>query len=90
MLEDAERKLFRILVNYYSQHRYIPDFNVLQRHTNRSKAEVIELINGLERKGYLKWKEEDENTIRDLRLPNVSKKKDKHDQQSVQRYYTEL
>lgn len=75
MLKDAERKLFTILVNYYSQNRCIPTFDLLEKYTNCSKADVIKLIDRLESKGYLKWREQDENTIRNLCLPSVKNKR---------------
>ena len=75
MLNNAEHKLFTLLVKGYGVSGYSPTWDSLQSHTNWTKDELIGVINSLEYKGYLKWNSQNVRTIHSLRLPNPAKVK---------------
>lgn len=53
MLNDAEHKLFTLLVKGYGVSGPSPTWDSLQSHTKWKKDELIGIINSLEHKGYL-------------------------------------
>ncbi|WP_427050335.1 helix-turn-helix domain-containing protein [Paenibacillus sp. TC-CSREp1] len=55
MLNDFERKILRIIVNYAGQQRRIPRMDELENKTGRSRAQIRESLLELERKGYIAW-----------------------------------
>lgn len=75
MLNDAEHKLFTLLVKDYDESGSSPTWNSLQSYSNWTKEELIGLINSLERKGYLQWNSQNVLTIHRLRLPSPAKTK---------------
>lgn len=64
MLDDLERKLFRVLSNYMHSHRSMPTEKDLVRMMGR-KMLVINLgLLGLQQKGYIEWQPPYLDTIR--------------------------
>lgn len=55
MLNDFERKILRIIVNYAGQQRRIPRMDELENKTGRSRVQIRESLLELERKGYIAW-----------------------------------
>ncbi|PYE45674.1 hypothetical protein HUB98_07790 [Paenibacillus barcinonensis] len=55
MLNDFERKILRIIVNYAGQQRRIPRMDELENKTGRSRARIRESLLELERKGHIAW-----------------------------------
>ncbi|CAI6068078.1 hypothetical protein PAECIP112173_02063 [Paenibacillus sp. JJ-100] len=55
MLNDFERKVLRIIVNYASQQRRIPRMDELENKTGRNRAHIRESLLELERQGYIAW-----------------------------------
>ncbi|AJS57790.1 hypothetical protein UB51_03975 [Paenibacillus sp. IHBB 10380] len=52
MLVDAERKLLRVLYNYYRRHNVIPTMGDLERFTGRNMNSVRESLTELESLNY--------------------------------------
>lgn len=55
MLPDLERKLLRILYNFYAQQRRMPNERELQVRTGRSKQEITNAFIHLEQQAYIRW-----------------------------------
>lgn len=55
MLPDLERKLLRILYNFSSKRRRMPEMGELERMTGRGKNDVISGLNMLEQEQYISW-----------------------------------
>ncbi|WP_342551982.1 hypothetical protein [Paenibacillus sp. FSL R7-0652] len=55
MLNDFERKILRIIVNYAGQRRRIPRMDELENKTGRSRVQIRESLLELERKGHIAW-----------------------------------
>lgn len=55
MLNDFERKILRIIVNYAGQQRRIPRMDELETKTGRNPAHIRESLQALEQKGYISW-----------------------------------
>lgn len=75
MLSDAQRKLFTVLYNYFSQHRVMPSFGVLKQFTRKDQAEAITILNELSELGYIEWNGKDVQTILILQYINSVPKK---------------
>jgi len=69
MLPDLERKLLRIIYNFWSQRRRIPSINELERTTGRTERDILTALGRLEREEYLQWP--DKSTLDTLRLLNL-------------------
>lgn len=70
MLPDLERKLLRIIYNFWSQRRRIPSMKELERTTGRMERDILAALGRLERDGYLNWP--DKSNLATLRLLNVA------------------
>lgn len=55
MLPDLERKLLRILYNFSSKRRRMPEMGELERMTGRASNDVIRGLNVLEKEQYISW-----------------------------------
>ncbi|KGP81815.1 MULTISPECIES: hypothetical protein [unclassified Paenibacillus] len=55
MLNDFERKILRIIVNYAGQRRRVPRMDELENKTGRSKAFIYESLLELERRQHIVW-----------------------------------
>lgn len=53
-IEDRQRKLHRVLYNYYSSHRKMPTWDVLIRSTGKSKLQFTEVVDNMQIVGILK------------------------------------
>lgn len=53
MLNDFERKILRIMVNYAGQRRRMPRMDELETKTGRSRAYIHESLLELERTGHI-------------------------------------
>ncbi|GAA0137763.1 hypothetical protein YSY43_46040 [Paenibacillus sp. YSY-4.3] len=69
MLPDLERKLLRIIYNFWSQRRRIPSMKELERTTGRTERDILAALRRLEGDGFLNWP--DKSTLNTLRLLNV-------------------
>ncbi|MFD3262248.1 hypothetical protein ACE3MQ_27010 [Paenibacillus lentus] len=69
MLPDLERKLLRIIYNFWSQRRRIPTMKELERTTGRAERDIVTALHQLEREEYLQWP--DKSTLHTMRLLNV-------------------
>lgn len=63
MLNDAQRKLFTVLYNYFSQNRKMPSFNILKQFTGKTKEDCIMVLDELTERGYIEWSNRDPETI---------------------------
>ena len=61
MLEDLERKILRILYNFYSMHNVFPTIKELQIKTGKKEGRIKHVLLELEKKGYISW--EDKRSI---------------------------
>lgn len=57
MLDDAERKLLRVLFNFYTLHRRMPVWRELTAMTYKSRSELIHTLLTLEKMQYIQWKD---------------------------------
>ena len=55
MLDDQERKLLRVLYNFFAHHRRMPVWRELSAITYRSIDELIHTLTVLENKRYIYW-----------------------------------
>lgn len=55
MLPDLERKLLRILYNYFAQHRHMPTMTELTVKTGKRDAEITAALRHMERERYITW-----------------------------------
>lgn len=55
MLNDFERKILRIIVNYAGQQRRIPRMDELETKTGRKPVHIRESLQALEQNGYISW-----------------------------------
>ncbi|GGH28493.1 hypothetical protein [Paenibacillus segetis] len=55
MLPDLERKLLRILYNFSSKRRRMPEIGELERMTGRTKGDVLSGLSVLEQETYISW-----------------------------------
>jgi hypothetical protein len=55
MLNDFERKILRIIVNYAGQRRRVPRMDELENKTGRSKAFIHKSLLELERRQHILW-----------------------------------
>ncbi|ANF97664.1 hypothetical protein [Paenibacillus bovis] len=55
MLDDQERKLLRVLYNYFARQRRMPDWRELSAMTYRSVEELVHILTALENKNYIYW-----------------------------------
>lgn len=55
MLNDFERKILRIMVNYAGQRRRLPRMAELENKTGRSRVLIHESLLELERTGHIAW-----------------------------------
>ncbi|WP_055107268.1 hypothetical protein [Paenibacillus ihumii] len=69
MLPDLERKLLRIIHNFWSQRRRMPTLKELERTTGREERVILTAIGRLESDGYLQWP--DKPKLDSLRLVNA-------------------
>lgn len=75
MLSDAQRKLFTVLYNYFSQRRKMPSFAVLKQFTGKPTDEAVTILNELAELGYINWDGKDVQTILILQYINSVPKK---------------
>ncbi|MGQ8873988.1 hypothetical protein [Paenibacillus sp. TSA_86.1] len=66
MLNDFERKILRILVNYAGQQRRIPRMDELETKTGRSPAHIRESLLELEQRGHIAW--HDSSTMESIQI----------------------
>ena len=66
MLNDFERKILRIMVNYAGQRRRLPRMDELETKTGRSRAYIHESLLELERTGYIAW--ENRSTLEGIQI----------------------
>lgn len=69
MLPDLERKLLRIIHNYWSQRRRMPTMMELERTTGRYERDVVAALQQLEVEEYLHWP--DKSNLLSLKLLHV-------------------
>lgn len=55
MLEDNERKLLRILYNFFSLYRRMPEWRELFFKTGKTTQELSQILLSLEHKQYIYW-----------------------------------
>ncbi|URJ60834.1 hypothetical protein [Paenibacillus polymyxa] len=55
MLPDLERKLLRILYNYFAQHRHMPTMAELTVKTGKRDAEITDALRHMEQERYITW-----------------------------------
>lgn len=55
MLPDLERKLLRILYNYFAQHRHMPTMAELTVKTGKRDAEITVALRHMEQERYITW-----------------------------------
>lgn len=55
MLNDFERKILRIIVNYAGQRRRMPRMDELENKTGRSRELIRESLLELERRQHINW-----------------------------------
>lgn len=75
MLSDAQRKLFTVLYNYFSQRRKMPSFGILKQFTGKPTDEAVTILNELAELGYISWDGKDVQTILILQYINSVPKK---------------
>ncbi len=59
MLEDAERKLLRVLFNFFAKNRRMPVWRELTAMTGKHRAELTRTLLSLERQQYILWSHRD-------------------------------
>ncbi|MFD1885324.1 hypothetical protein [Paenibacillus wenxiniae] len=59
MLEDAERKLLRVLFNFFVKNRRMPVWRELTAMTGKHRAELTRIVLSLERQQYIVWSHRD-------------------------------
>lgn len=79
MLHDSERKLFRVIYNYYAQNRQMPDYSFLQRSTGKSKEQISVTLNNLSDQSYVEWDKTNPESIHMLKQPDTKKEAQKVD-----------
>ncbi|MDP4098530.1 hypothetical protein OIN60_17500 [Paenibacillus sp. P96] len=57
MLPDFERKLLRILYNFFAQHRRMPTAAELSVRTGRQPRDLSAGLLHLEKEGYIRWED---------------------------------
>ncbi len=57
MLDDAERKLLRVLFNFFAKNRRMPVWRELTAITGKHRADVARTLLALEQKQYIMWLE---------------------------------
>lgn len=55
MLEDAERKLLRVLFNFFAKNRRMPVWQELTAITGKHRADLTRTLLSLERQQYIVW-----------------------------------
>ncbi|WP_458121767.1 hypothetical protein [Paenibacillus sp. Z6-24] len=55
MLDDFERKLLRVLFNFFARHRRMPSWRELSAMTYRSADELVHTLTALENRQYIYW-----------------------------------
>ncbi|MFK4303116.1 hypothetical protein ABH892_003236 [Paenibacillus sp. RC254] len=55
MLPDLERKLLRILYNYFAQHRHMPTMTELTVKTGKRDSEITAALRHMEQERYITW-----------------------------------
>lgn len=73
MLQDSERKLFRVIYNHFAQHHQMPNLSFLQRSTGKSKDQIQLSLNGLVEDEYIQWDGSDPLSILMLKQPGANK-----------------
>ncbi|KQY87522.1 hypothetical protein ASD24_06620 [Paenibacillus sp. Root52] len=66
MLNDFDRKVLRIIVNYAGQRRRMPRMDELETKTGRSKTLIQESLQELERRQYIYW--ENKSTLEGIQI----------------------
>ncbi|MBY7740312.1 LexA family transcriptional regulator [Paenibacillus polymyxa] len=64
MLSDIERKLLRILYNFFAQQRRMPTMNELEVKTGRRSEDIRAGLLALEKDNYILW--DDKSCLRDI------------------------
>lgn len=64
LLPDIERKLLRILYNFFAQKRRMPTMNELEVKTGRSVTDIKVGLLSLEKDNYILW--DDKSSLRDI------------------------
>lgn len=89
MQNDAERKMYKIIYNYFYKNNQMPDWTFLKTRTNKSKEDIIQALRGLMENGYITWQEDDVKSILMLKL-DQSMPTARAKENDVNRFYTEL
>lgn len=89
MQNDAERKIYKIIYNYFYKNNKMPDWSFLKTRTNKSKEHITKALQGLMEDGYITWQEDDRQSILMLKL-GKSMSIPKSKENDVNRFYTEL
>ncbi|MGG4499580.1 hypothetical protein [Paenibacillus polymyxa] len=64
MLSDIERKLLRILYNFFAQQRRMPTMQELEIKTGRRTEDIRSGLLALEKDNYILW--DDKSSLRDI------------------------
>lgn len=75
MLPDLERKLLRIIYNYWSQRRRMPTMTELERTTGRYERDIVAALQQLEVEEYLIWP--DKSNLLSLKLIHIPQPEEK-------------
>ncbi|TKJ83836.1 hypothetical protein PaeCFBP13512_22205 [Paenibacillus sp. CFBP13512] len=89
MQNDAERKIYKIIYNYFYKNNQMPDWTFLKTRTNKSKEDITKALQGLMDNGYITWQDDDVQSILMLKL-DKSMPTPKSKENEVNRFYTEL
>lgn len=73
MLQDSERKLFRVIYNHFAQHRQMPNLSFLQRSTDKSKDQIQLSLNKFVEDEYIQWDGSDPLSILMFKQPGTNK-----------------
>lgn len=57
MLDDAERKLLRILFNFFASRRRMPVWKELTAMTYKTRAQLTDILLSLESQQYIHWQD---------------------------------
>jgi len=73
-MSDSERKMIRILYNYFSQQRQMPGWVELTRKMGKDKQQVTDLLNGMSERSMIEWNGEDPKSIVMMQRPESFRK----------------
>jgi len=67
MLNDFERKLHRIIINFQRMKKSSPSYDEFMRLTGKSKGDISKTLQELSSQGYIHWSNGDIRTIQTLK-----------------------